>query len=305
MFALLTRRRKPRSRRQTYTRLSLESLESRYCLSGSNITTLMPSPPRITSFMAMPLSGHRVELMGAVADSNPQAVNVSFSGAASGSVQATASDGTSASFEFITTDASLGQVSAVAINGQNLSSESATASISVMAPTITLSLMYGSQRQVTVSGQVSGLDAAGAAVGFSGVVSGSVVADASGNFSFTATASALGNIQAQTTDSWGNESNTAVVTAASNKPVITAFSPGTTFSPDKYVIQGTVTDESVQGLVITFGGPDELTAVQATVASDGSFAVTVQFSTGFSGTISARTTDWWGLTSDVVYTFIG
>jgi len=54
-------------------------------------------------------------------------------------------------------------------------------------------------------------------------VVGSTVVNADGTFSLTAQASALGTIQAVTEDVWGQSSNTAQVTVASNVPTFTQF----------------------------------------------------------------------------------
>lgn len=228
------------------------------------------------------------------------AIQVAFSGAVSGSAQVDANG----FFGLMTTDASLGQVSAVAVDDQGVASDVAATTIAVAPPTVTLSIAYGAQRQVTLTGQVSGVDAGGIAVSFTGKVTGSVVTDAAGTFSFTAEASGLGDIQAVATDSWGSQSDPAVVTVASMKPVITNFNRCAGSNARIWIITGSVVDESPAGLVISFSGADEVEAEHPVVRSNGNFVLVVEFAPGFGGIISAQTTDWWGLTSDPVYIYI-
>ena len=171
-------------------------------------------------------------------------------------------------------------------------------------PSISLSVSYGSQRTVTLSGQVTDVDAGGLTVTFTGMVTGSTVTNPDGTFSATFTATGLGEVDASTTDSQGLESNVATVTLTSNPPVITNFM-ATAGQAGVWTFTGTVTDESPAGLVVTFGGLPSLANQMATVQSNGSFELSVVLQAGEEGTATAVTTDWWGLMSNEAIFVVG
>ena len=164
-------------------------------------------------------------------------------------------------------------------------------------PSLSLSVSYGSQRTVTLSGQVSDTDPGGLTITFTGMVTGSTVTNPDGTFTATFTATGLGEVDASTTDSQGLESNVATVTLTSNPPVITNFM-ATAGQGGVWTFTGTVTDESPAGLVVTFGGLPSLANQTATVQSNGSFELSVVLQAGEEGTATAVTTDWWGLMSN-------
>jgi hypothetical protein len=262
--------------------LNLERLETRACPTGPTISVL-----------ATVLSNHRVLLTGTVTDDQPASVRVSFSGVASGSTTADSSGKFSATL----TASGIGTVSAVGVDGQDLTSNTAQAAVDPAAPALTLSLTYGSQKTVTLSGQVNDVDVGGRTVTFSGVVSGSAVTGADGTFSYTAQASRLGNVQATTTDLWGLTSNTAQVAVAVAAPVITSFSM-VQEANGWWHLSGTVNYPNPAGLTVNFGGVAALAGKTAPVQADGSFAADFPLGTTFSGTASAQTTDWWGQASN-------
>src|ERR1700730_5986411 len=147
MISLLGRwRRKPAGVSAQRGRLSLERLESRE--GPAWIQPGDPLAPSITWSSAQVLPGHMAVLSGVVSDSNPASDSVSFSGAAGGS---TGCD-SNGNFSYTTSSANLGKVVAVAVDGIDLGSGPAQATISVPPPIVSLSLTYGSQRTVTLSG---------------------------------------------------------------------------------------------------------------------------------------------------------
>jgi hypothetical protein len=260
----------------------LEGLESRHCLS-----------PYVT-LSAMPLPGHRVQLSGQVADPNPQQVQLTFSGAASGQT----TPDSSGHYSWLTSSAVLGAVRAVGVNGQGQSSNNATATIADAAPVVQLSVANPGGKNVILSGRVTDLDPGGRTVTFNGVVSGSVVTAPNGTFSYRTRASRLGDVRAVTTDVWGQTSATVTATLASANPTISNFQAEQ--GPQNcWTFSGKVTDESAAGLLVHLGGIASLTGVTATVQADGSFSVTVHLQPGEEGTATAQTTDWWGLKSNV------
>jgi len=129
--------------------LSLEALEDRCC----------PTAPVLT-LLAAPLTGTTVVLSGTVTDDNPASVTITFSGAASGTTTANA-QGT---YSFTTQATSLGTVSAVGEDGNSLFSNQASALVTTPAPNLTLSITYGAQHSVTLSGMVNAQDRGGRTV---------------------------------------------------------------------------------------------------------------------------------------------
>jgi virginiamycin B lyase len=164
-------------------------------------------------------------------------------------------------------------------------------------PTVSVSVTYGAQRTVTLSGQVTDAQPGGLTVNFSGMVVGSVVTNADGTFSATFQASGLGNVQAITTDAQGLVSNTATVTLASNPPTISNFVGSN--SGGVWTFTGKVNDSSPAGLTVSFGGLPSLAGKTATVQADGTFELVVALAAGEQGTVTAQTTNWWGQNSNV------
>jgi len=264
-------------------RLRLEQLETRDC----------PSAPQI-GVSAMVLPGHNVQLSGMLNDTEPANATVTFSGAATG----TTTTNSYGMYSLTTGDAVLGTVYAVAVDQQGQSSNTAQATIAVTPPSLTLMVAYGTQTTVTLSGQLTDIDQGSQTITISGVASGSVVTASNGSYSLTTQATALGTVQASTTDSWGQASNTAQVTLTSNPPQITNFAaieePG-----NMWTFQGQVTDQSPQGLTVTFSGLPSLDGQTATVGANGWFYLTITLGSGESGIACAQTTDCWGQASNV------
>jgi hypothetical protein len=276
---------------RSLARLSLEALEARWCPSRICLDGL--TPPRILGFAAGALPGHMALLSGSVDDPNPAGLTVNFDGTVSGSTTCDANG----NFSYLTSDAALGSIMAVASDSAGLCSGRAWTILSVPPPILTLTITYGSQRTVTLAGQVTDLDAAGRTVTFSGVVSGSAVTGADGKFTLTTQASALGNVQSSTVDLWGQSSNTAQVTVASAPPVISNLTVYQA-NANTWVITGSVADESAAGLVIQFSGLASLAGKTAVVGANGTFSLTFQLQPGEQGEVYAQTADWWGLNSN-------
>jgi hypothetical protein len=292
------RRQKPVTKNaRRSTRLALLRLEARDCPAiglGDGATH-----PIITSFTAAAEPGHMAYLSGTVDDCSPATVTVYFSGAACGSTTCDASG----NFNYTPSNARLGAIYAKAVNAAGLASARSLSTLSVLPPTLTLSLGYGSQRTVTLSGQVSDIDAGSLTITFGGEVSASVVTNPDGTFTLTTQAAGLGNVQAVTTNRWGETSNTAQVTVSATAPVITSFI-ATMGSDNLWTFSGTVSDKSAAGLIIYLGGISGLSGQTATVGADGTFCVTVQLAAGVQGDATAQTTDWWGLNSNVAMQWI-
>jgi hypothetical protein len=155
------------------TRLAFETLERRDC----------PAAPVITAFTAQVVDPSDVQLSGTLTDDNPASCTVSFSGAASGSVQADTTGG----FSLMAPISHLGEVDAQAIDGQGQNSNIAQAFISVSAPVVSANVTLNSDGSLTLAGYVSAPFPSGLTVNFSGTVTGSTVTDNVSNFSLTTT----------------------------------------------------------------------------------------------------------------------
>jgi hypothetical protein len=264
----------------------IDRLESRVCLS-----TMLPH----ITLSSQVQTSHFVQLSGTVTgEQNNAGVGVTFSGEVTG----TTMTDSSGNFSYTTNSAALGTVYAVAAD-----TNTAQANIAVDAPALTLSIAYGTQKNVTLTGQLTDIDKAGQTITFTGVANGTAVTDSEGNFSLTTTASALGAIDAAETDLWG-QAGCAEVTVSRDAPDITSFQAiggfGTT-----WLFQGQVTGPNVEGLIIQFGGLPSLDGQTAVVEADGSFAFTRTLAEGENGTVTAITTDAWGQDSNQAVSGVG
>ena len=187
---------KPGARRPV--RLSLECLETRECLS-----------PVITCFSATPTNtGRQVELRGTVADDHPERDLLTFTGA----VISNTTPDIYGNFDYFTTAAGLGTVTAVASHyGQK--SLPVTGIIASAAPVITsFEVIQGPNGNWTFQGTVADECPAGIVVTFGGnaqVIGLRATVDQNGNFSATFYLPNLtsGFVNAQCSDVWGLVSN--------------------------------------------------------------------------------------------------
>jgi hypothetical protein len=270
-------------------RLRIDELEERCCPAPSHVTLNALVQPR-----------HMVQLSGTVSGGLVAGLQVQFTGTVAG---VTTTD-TNGNFSYTTSNASLGTVYAVGLNNGQQSTDTAQATIAVAAPALSLSISYGTQHNVTLSGRLTDLDAGNQSISISGVAAGTPVTDCSGNFSLTTTASALGEVDATETDVWGQASNTATVMVSDTAPVIQNFAVIHGIG-DTWIFQGSVVAGHAEGLVVTFGGDPAIAGRTATVRADGNFSVTLTLPPGAYFTASAITTDWWGLDSNPVYYPVG
>jgi hypothetical protein len=254
--------------------------------------------PVVTSFQSTEGTGHSWTFTGHVQDSNLMGLQVHFGGLAS-LVGQTATVGADGNFSLTATlqPAEDGRATAQATDAAGLNSNTATTLVTE-APAVSFSIAYGQQHMVTLSGRVTDEHPGGLTVNFGGVVTGSAVTNADGTFSITLQASALGQVQAMTTDTWGVGSAVASATVANGAPQLVAVSAveGTN---NVWTIQGTVSDECAQGLTVSFSGLPSVEGKTATVSSNGTFCLIVTLQPGECGTISALTTDWWDTTSNL------
>jgi hypothetical protein len=239
-----------------------------------------------------------VQLRGTVTDPEHAltSVQLGFSGAAAGSTNADQAG----NFSLLTSNADLGTVHATASDGLETSPERMT-NITDAAPVLTLDIAYEHQTTVTLSGSVADIDKAGLQVTLTGMVSTTVVTDSDGNFSVTTQASGLGPVTASTVDLWGVASNQPFVNVYSRAPQITSFSASRGLS-NLCTLYGTVDDEDPAGLRVDFGGLPSVSGLPAIVGADGRFSTTIRLNPEDHGRVTAQTTDWWGLRSDIDWT---
>jgi hypothetical protein len=278
-FSRPRRKRAPSGPR--YARLGLERLETRDCPSlsvGLGSPSVMP--------------GHWARVDGMVSGNNPGGVAVNLTGAMSG---ATTTD-SSGHFSYTTQNATLGAVTVTATDGQG-GSASASTTLMKQPPSVTLNITYGSQRTVTLAGRVTDMDAGGRTLTFTGKVTGTTTTGSDGSFSFTTQASALGAVQATT-------SSPAQANVTSMAPQIISFTASASVG-NLWTFRGQISDESAPGLTVTFGGLAQLVNQTTTVASDGSFTLSVFLPAGTYGDATAVTTDWWGLQSNMAVATLG
>jgi hypothetical protein len=280
-------------------RLCLEPLEARDCPSGPTAVLNMTVGPIITSFTAQVMTGTNVMLRGTLVDLQPASCEVTFSGVVTGDAEAD-SAGT---FALFTPASALGTITAQAVDGDNLQSNQAQATITSNSPSITLTASsQGANGAVTLSGRVTDESPIGLVVTFRGAVTATAVTDLNGNYSLTTTAWSPGNVTAQTADAWGLASNTPSATLANTAPVISNFTAVPT-SGGYWTFQGQVTDEYAPGETVRLWGIPTLNgtggSTTVTVGSNGWFEYSVQLTSQDHGCVSAQATDWQGLTSDV------
>jgi hypothetical protein len=141
---------------------------------------------------------------------------------------------------------------------------------------------------------------AGLTVTFGGVASGTTTIDSSGHFFATLSASALGTLTAQVTDSQGLTASGAAQLLDS-PPQINNFA-AVEVEGDIWTFSGQVAAPyAVQGLTVSFSGtPVSMQGRTATVNADGTFSLTVRLDglPNDNGTVLAQVTDWWGYASN-------
>jgi hypothetical protein len=272
--------------------LSVELLEHRFC----------PAGPVLSSLGAVHI-GSSLVVAGHVNDPSPSTVDVNLTGAVATHV----TPNNAGDFSYICPWLGGGTtVNAQATDSQNLISPPTSILINNTVnanPFITLSVTYGAQRTITLTGQVADAAPGGLTVMISGSATGTTITDANGKFSVTLTASSLGAVYAATMDSFGQYSNTASVVLTSAKPVIENFY--CTVLPDGwYQFSGRIVDDNAAGLTVYLGGvPVSLQNQKVTVLADGTFTVQIQLNgtPADNGTVTANVTDWWGQAAATAY----
>jgi len=143
-----------------------------------------------------------------------------------------------------------------------------------------------------ISGTVSDENPGGCVVLFSGAANQYVTCDASGNFSGVFNVPTPGETTAVAGD--GVQSSQPVtLTLANAAPTTTCFA---VVHGNNLTVTGHVTDEVQAGLVVSLSGSRAVNGRTAIVLADGSWSLTSTVLTGAHATITAKVTDWYGLT---------
>ncbi len=172
-----------------------------------------------------------------------------------------------------------------------------------VAPTLTCTLTYLTQRMIRIQGVVTDDNPANAVVNFTGDATGSVTVQNNGAFSVDLTATQIGGVTAVATDADNHQSNSTLFELSSNPPAIVGFA-AVCNDFNLWTFSGHVNDESAVGLRVNFGGAAALNGQSVLVDSDGNFSITVQLPAHPTGTAWASTTDWWSLDSnEAIYRF--
>jgi hypothetical protein len=156
-----------------------------------------------------------------------------------------------------------------------------------------------------LSGQISDGPNEVVYIQFSGSVHGGTWTDESGAYSCEVTASSVDPIYATGWLDGLDVTGPAEFEFTNSAPQIaftTVSNENTTF----WTINGTVTDEFAEGMIVHFGGIRSLRFETATVEADGTFSLTVSIPAEESDLagISVVTTDCWGVESNTACTIL-
>lgn len=248
-------------------------------------------------------TGRNLYLYGLVTDELPGGRTITLTG----KVNATVVTNEDGSFMWYGEASGLGTINAVTSDVWGVASNTAQVVVMSSAPTISLTIDQSTMtgKNVYLHGYVTDDSPGGLTVTLTGKVNATVVTNEDGSFMWTGEATGLGTINAVTSDDWGLGSNTAQVAVVSNAPVISHFRAIEEDGPNRtWIFEGRVTDESFTGLTVRFGGLPSLNNQTMTVESNGWFYLIVTLNENEEGSVWCRTTDWWGLESNVAYDLV-
>jgi hypothetical protein len=253
-------------------------------MTSSPTSVWVSAPPSLTLAVSYSANGVAT-LTGQVSDDQPSGLTVSFSGAANG----TAVTDSNGNFSMLASVGGSGDVTATVTDGLGMVAGPVSVWVSA-PPSLALSVSYGANNVVILSGQVNADQPSGLTVSFSGAVSGSAVTDGNGYFSLQTSVSSSGYVNASAIDDLGQNSNIASVWASAPPSLTLAVAYGT---QQMVTLSGQVSDDQPGGLTVTFTG-----AVTGSVVtnSDGTYSLTIPASS--LGAVQASVTDSLGLVSN-------
>lgn len=168
---------------------------------NGTVTVGEVTPPSL-SFGINYHEGRSVTLSGTVSDSEPGGLTVTFSGVVSGS----ATTGADGSFSLTADATGLGNVFASVTNALGATSDTASAEVTSLAPSVSVSVIRGSGSLWTISGSANDESMSDLVVMISGLgVSTPLTLSTNGAFSINVEldANSCGAITATATDCWG------------------------------------------------------------------------------------------------------
>ncbi len=163
---------------------------------------------------------------------------------------------------------------------------------------LTLSTEVLAGHMVRLSGDVTGENASGAQVNFSGAATGYAIADAYGHYSITTSEADLGAVTATAVNSQNEVSNEVITTISAPKPTVEfnlSYNSETSITLNGYVtsVDGVDTDVTLSGVLAA-----------ATVHPDANGYFTITVDALSLGEIDAVATDTWSESSDVAAVFV-
>ena len=144
-----------------------------------------------------------------------------------------------------------------------------------------------------IYGTVTDNTPASCSVTLTGAASGTVACNASGQFDATFDVATLGTATAGASDG-ALSSDPVNVTLPNAAPTTTCkctLGAGSTLT-----ISGVVTDEAPAGMVVTLSGSRAVNGLSAIVLANGTWSVSTTIPAGTHATVTAKVTDWYGLT---------
>jgi hypothetical protein len=276
--------------RSPWPRLRLEALEGRDC----------PAAPVIGNLSVVQGQGHNVVIMGSVQDEAPSSVQLNFSGVVSGTNWAQYNG----QFNAMLNASAVGTVTVTATDTQGQTSAPVSFTFTNAGPGLTVAHEHLQNKRVRVFGTVTDERPGCVTVVFSGKLTGSAVSGYDGSFSFEGTASDLGEIFVRAVDQWGVESAQKRVKLTNSPPTISNFSVA--YSPATgWMASGSVADaECNVGLPVTIKDPNCNVLAIVETNLDGCFATAINLAPGLYGSVTARTTDWWGAVSNEAWQIV-
>jgi hypothetical protein len=257
---------------------------------------LSTPPPVIMLGLSVNNQGRSVTLSGGVTSNSPSGLTVTFGGQVTGST-VTGADGSYS----LTANAGLGAISASAVDIWGQHSNVTQVILSDSGPVVTLSVVQGAYRNVTVTGTVSDPAPADLTVTLGGVVSAIVTTGTGGGFSYTGAASSLGQVTAAVVDPWGL-SGSGTTQLTDTAPTIIGFQATYSVQTGTWTFSGQVSAGFAPGSTVTLTGIAGIAVLTVTVGSDGSFSYCIALDQWVTGVAYASATDAWGLTSQTVNT---
>lgn len=184
---------------------------------------------------------------------------------------------------------------------ENLEERITPAGTKYVSPKLSFTVVNVGDADAMVQGRVTGTYSANSTVTFSGATGGTITTDSNGYFTYTGDANCLGSVTGIATDTQGTQTSAVTGVLTSLPPSITSFTATRIGVTEDglgiaWVLSGTVLNEGLEGVNITFSGVDSVTSATATTDSTGYFSVVVVLEFGENGTVWATATDAFGET---------